>query len=130
MAGSPTLQAPLTQPLSQVKGALMTRNLFLVALGATSLLAACDNSDHTIVAGPDIDEQPVSTENVVLPPSIQASKTYRCSDNSVVYVDWMSDGTSRVKTEANAVGTPPEEGALTGDAAASTITYQGKSCKA
>jgi hypothetical protein len=31
-------------------------------------------------------------EPLVLPPSIVASKTYRCKDNSLAYVDYLSDG--------------------------------------
>ena len=40
-----------------------------------------------------------------LPPSIAASKTYRCKDNSLVYVDWLSDGSARVKKTREEVGT-------------------------
>jgi len=69
---------------------------------------------------------------VVLPPSIQASKAYRCKDNSLIYVDWLSDGTARVKKTKEEVGTTIAAGdkALTGDAKASAITYNGQSCKA
>ena len=35
-----------------------------------------------------------------MPPSITASKIYRCADNKVVYVDWLSDKkTANVRTE-------------------------------
>ena len=37
---------------------------------------------------------------VVLPPSIQASKAYRCKDNSLVYIDWLSDGTRAREEDA------------------------------
>ena len=29
---------------------------------------------------------------VAMPPAIVASKTYRCKDNSLVYIDWLADG--------------------------------------
>ena len=113
----------------------MTRIIPLLTLAAAAALAGCDNSDHTIVGGPGADEPEVtSNEPVVLPPSINASKAYRCKDNSLIYVDWLSDGTARVKKDRNEVGTTvtPADSAspLKGDAAAATVSYNGQSCKA
>jgi hypothetical protein len=115
----------------------MTRFFTMMTLVAAAALAGCDNSDHTIVTDPD---GPDPMANVVanagsvqLPPSIQASKAYRCKDNSLIYVDWLSDGSARVKKDRNEVGTTVAlgEGApLTGDAKAASITYNGQSCKA
>lgn len=110
----------------------MTRKLTIIAIAAATALAGCNNEDHNIVAGEIPDPQADALANaapVVLPPSIQASKTYRCADNSVLYVDWLSDGQARVKTEPSARATNVEEGAITGDATSATITYNGKSCK-
>jgi hypothetical protein len=40
-----------------------------------------------------------------LPPSIVSSKIYRCADNQIVYVDWMSDNKSaHIRTDKG--GTP------------------------
>jgi len=107
-------------------------NRLLLALVATAALAACNKQDHTIVAGVDHDDA-VNTAGVVLPPSITASKTYRCKDNSLIYIDWLSDGSARVKDDKNEVGTPVkigEEGSpLTGTPADASVTYNGKSCK-
>src|SRR5687768_671422 len=63
-------------------------NKILIVLAAAAL-AACDNSDHTIVArGPgDPNAAEVNTVGIVLPPAIVASKIYRCKDNDVVYID-------------------------------------------
>ena len=62
---------------------------------AAAALAACDQSDHTIVTGPGDPNAPeVNTVGVVLPPAIAASKTYRCKDNSLVYIDWLNDNKS------------------------------------
>ena len=111
----------------------MTRPITILALVAAAALAGCDNSDHTIVTGPGADEEPMNNVGIVLPPSIQATKAYRCKDNSLVYIDWMSDGTARVKKERNEVGTPVplgEGSPLQGDAKAASITYNGQSCKA
>ena len=82
----------------------MTRTPFLLMLAAAAALAGCNSKDHTIVAGGEPqDDQPtnaMANANVELPPSIAASKIYRCADNKVVYVDWMSDGKSaNVRTE-------------------------------
>ena len=75
----------------------MTRKSLLLALVATAALAAC-NEDHTIVTGGpqegDDANQVAAEANLTLPPSISASKIYRCADNDVVYVDWLSDGKS------------------------------------
>jgi hypothetical protein len=110
----------------------MTRPFTILALVAAAALAGCNNEDHTIVAGPGADDQPMNNVGVVLPPSIQASKAYRCKDNSLIYVDWLSDGTARVKKTREEVGTtlPAGDKSLTGDAKAASITYDGQSCKA
>ena len=113
----------------------MTRTLTLFALAAAAALAGCNNEDHTIVAdpaGPDPMANAINAD-VVLPPAIAASKTYRCKDNSLVYIDWLSDGTARIKADQAGAGTtvtPGAEGSpLSGDPQAATITYNGQSCK-
>lgn len=110
----------------------MTRPLAILVLVAAAALAGCNNEDHNIVAGPDLGDTPMNNVGVVLPPSIQASKAYRCKDNSLVYVDWLSDGSARVKKTREEVGTTVMAGdtSLQGDAKAPSITYNGKSCKA
>jgi hypothetical protein len=113
---------------------VMTRIPLLITIAAAAALAGCNKENHTIVAGPPEDNTSAVAANgpVALPPSITASKTYRCKDNKVVYINWMSDGTARVKKSHDEIGgtpvTPGNE--LTGDANASTITYNGQSCKA
>ena len=110
-------------------------------LVAAAALAGCDQSDHNISATGPYDPQANAGANatVTLPPAIAAQKAYRCKDNSLVYVDWYSDGSARVKNARNEAGTqipaPPEgnvaEAApspLQGSAQSESITYQGKSC--
>ena len=78
----------------------MTRTL-IIALVATAALAGC-NEDHTIVSGGPDDDEPTNAAanaDVTLPPSISASKIYRCADNDVVYVDWLSDGTANIRAD-------------------------------
>jgi len=112
----------------------MTRASLLITLAAAAALAGCNNSDHTIVGGEPGDNttNAAANANVQLPPSISASKSYRCEDNKLVYVDWMSDGTARVKNTRSEVGTPVAAGApeLKGDARSASITYNCQSCKA
>ena len=118
----------------------MTRTQLLLALAATAALAGCgNNDDHTIVAGPDGDvanQAPATNTPVALPPSIASSKIYRCKDNSVVYIDWLSDNKSanfRAKqTDVPVTLTAPEAGkpmvaegySLTGAPGAGTVTLE------
>jgi hypothetical protein len=73
----------------------MTRIPLFLTLAAAAALAGCNKESHTIVAGPDTGEN--ETTNVAangpiaLPPSIVATKIYRCADNNVVTVDYLSD---------------------------------------
>ena len=125
----------------------MTRTITLLTLAASAAIAGCNQEDHNIVAAGPYDEANVEA-NVALPPAIAASKIYRCKDNSVVYVDWLSDGRSaNLRTERG--GSPthlmaPEAGqplvaeggySLTGDTAAASVTLAvpgkgSQSCKA
>ena len=72
----------------------MNRTLTL-ALIASAVLAGCGKSNNNIVAGTpergQAADAPVNTAGVVLPPMIEASKSYRCKDNAVVYIDWLND---------------------------------------
>ena len=111
----------------------MTRTALLITLAAAAALAGCNKEDHTIVAGGPVQDDFNDAANgpVVLPPSVAASKSYRCKDNSLVYIDWLSDGSARVKKTRDEVGTAVTPGAeLKGDPKAPTITYNGQSCKA
>ena len=118
------------------------KTLFFTIIASAALMA-CEK--ETIVQGGA--DPVVNTANVVLPPSITATKTYRCKDSSLVYIDWLSDNQS-ANFRAEETGTPVQlkaaaageamvaEGySLTGDAKAAsiTITRPGKgsqSCKA
>jgi hypothetical protein len=120
----------------------------LLPIVAAAALAGC-NTEPTIVGGPDEgNTTATASSNVTLPPSISASKVYRCNGNAIVYVDWLSDGKSaNIRTEQN--GSPTQVTAaeagqpmtaadgysLTGtaDAASVKIAVPGqseKSCKA
>jgi hypothetical protein len=130
----------------------MTRAPITLTLVAAAALAGCDNSDHTIVAGPDAGDAQANVASngpVELPPAIAATKIYRCSgDNSVVQVDWLADDkTANVRTSESGPATQvtaPEAGkpmtaasglSLTGSSSGSTVTLKlpsggTKTCKA
>jgi hypothetical protein len=136
MARIDTMQAVgLDDPLVRAPvAAVMKRNAITIGLVAAAALAGCNKENHTIVAGDTNDSNVVTNAAVVLPPSIAASKTYRCGDNSVVFVDWLSDNKSaNVRTEATGSATSvvaaepgkPLTGggySLTGSATGSSIT--------
>jgi hypothetical protein len=75
----------------------MTRTPMILMLAAAAALAGCNKENHTIVTGPSDqsnDANVAASVPVELPPSIVSSKIYRCADNKVVYVDWLSDDKS------------------------------------
>ena len=129
----------------------MTRTITIIAIAAAAALAGCNKEEHNIVAGEIADPMANELANaapVELPPSIQASKSYRCKDNSIVFVDWLSDGASaNLRTDKS--GTPIQvktaeagkpmiaEGgySVSGTPAGSTVTIErpgkgSQSCKA
>ena len=120
----------------------MKRSLPLAALAATLALAACGGNSSNTSAGND------AAANVTAPAPkllmIKASKIYRCKDNSVAYVDFMSDDqTANLKTtkdgkptvlKAEKAGDPFKDGetSLTGNGDQVTLALPGKgsqSCK-
>lgn len=87
----------------------MTRTPLLITLAAAAALAGCNKENHTIVAGSPEDDTPTNiaaNAHVQLPPTVVASKIYRCADNAVVYVDWLSDNKSaNVRTKQSGLPT-------------------------
>ena len=110
----------------------MKRLLCSTLMVAAAALAGCDQSDHNITAKSPADDQAnvANAAPVTLPPSIAASKTYRCKDNSLVYVDWYSDGSARVKKSKNEVGATATDEELKGDAQSTSVTANGQTCHA
>jgi hypothetical protein len=134
----------LTLRRAPAKRASMTRTLIIAPLIAALSLAGCD-SGNTVVLNPDGTEvneaQEAAVQNVQLPPSIVGSGKYRCKDNSLISVEWLSDGSSNTArvtpdgaaavslAQAEAAGPYTAEGAsLSGEPNAANVTYNGKSC--
>jgi hypothetical protein len=109
-------------------------------------LAACKPQPTTINQsdGDDMKTAVANAAPVTLPPSILATKTFRCADNAVVFVDFYSDNLSAsLKTskdgsptllKAPAAGQPMVAAggfSLDGSATANTvkITVPGKSAE-
>ena len=81
-------------------------------------LAGCNNRPTTIGAddSDDMKAQLAKAKPVELPPSILLAKTFRCKDNSVITLDFYSDGksvgvhpkpgTRATVARANAAGAP------------------------
>ena len=120
----------------------------LAALAALAALGACNSEPETVNAGP-IDPQ-AEALNSAAPVQqlrmIQASRTFRCKDNSLIYVDYYTDNSAAARLDSkdaqptvlNAAegGKPPftaEGWSVSDNAAQVTITAPGKgsqSCKA
>lgn len=114
------------------------------ALVAAFALSACSQEPETFndtIADP----QAAELANAALPPPppmIKASHSYRCKDNSLIYVDFMTDEkTANFKADKAGpitVLTAPEagqpfvaaDGSKTVTGSGETITYNGQSCKA
>ena len=120
--------------------------LFVAAAAMT--LSACGQSETEVVdnKAPDaIAEQAALAAPVELPPAVKASRSYRCKDNSVIYVDYLSDDKSaNLRTDKAAMPTALKAEApgepykfdgfeVVGNGAAITATIPGKgtqACKA
>ena len=124
----------------------MTRTFTIFAVVAAAALAGCNKQETA-----EADNAANATVNAVpveMPPTIAHSGIYRCKDNSVVYVDWLSDNKSanfRADRNATPIQLKADEGgkpmtgeggySLTGTAQASSITLArpgkaSQSCKA
>ena len=82
----------------------MTKSHFLAAALLLAPLAACDNKPEVVSteASDPQAEALAKSKPVELPPSMKASVTFRCKDNSLVYVDFFSgDKLAHLKTEKN-----------------------------
>jgi hypothetical protein len=124
----------------------MKQYLSLIAVASVALLSACNKSDEPEVVGGPADPMAAQLANaapIELPPSVKANKQYRCKDNSLIFVDYMSDDkTALLRTEktgsattlkAAEVGQPfTAEGGfeVKGSDNDVTITVPGKSAQA
>ncbi|SEI81648.1 hypothetical protein SAMN05518849_1011007 [Sphingobium sp. AP50] len=87
----------------------MKQYLSLIAVASVALLSACNKNDEPEVVGGPADPMAAQLANaapVELPPSVKANKQYRCKDNSLIFVDFMSDDkTALLRTEKTGTAT-------------------------
>ena len=72
-----------------------TRFLAAASIAALLALAACSNEPEVVDTNPDPQAAELAkAAPVTLPPAIKESKTYRCKDNSLVYITYLTDNTT------------------------------------
>lgn len=82
--------------------------LSLIAMPALLLVAGCNNEPEQIGGGPadPMEGELANAAPIELPPMVARSKTYRCKDGSLIFVDYMSDDkTAMVRTEKEGAAT-------------------------
>lgn len=104
------------------------RPLAALPLAALIALTACENP----TIDPNKEEQAKadaaaanSAASVEAPPMIQASRTYRCKDNSLLYADFYTNDTVNVRAKKDGPGT-----ILTAPAAGQAYVAEGYSLSA
>jgi len=82
-----------------------TRFLTAAVLGSALMLTACGKPETITASESDPDAAALNVAAPVeLPPMVTQSRTYRCKDASLVYVDFFSNNTATYKTSKE--GTP------------------------
>jgi hypothetical protein len=117
---------------------MQIRPLIAAAASAALLaLAGCNNQPEVVNSTVDRNPPPPLRPEE-LPPSQTASKTYRCSDNSLFYVEFYSNNSAMVRRGTRAAppvravaegGNPPYVGegvSVSGNG--DNVTINGKSC--
>ena len=67
----------------------MTKNLILLAPLSLLALAACNSSETPATAENAAETAATPAADIELPPAITATGTYRCADNTILYVDFL-----------------------------------------
>lgn len=67
----------------------MKKSLILIAPLSMLALAACNKSETPAEGEAATDTAATTAAPVELPPAITASGTYRCADNTILYVDFL-----------------------------------------
>ena len=83
-----------------------TQLLAAATCAAIFTLAACNSEPEVITVNKydPMEEALKNAPQVEAPPMMQASRTYRCRDNSLVFVDFYTNNTAQVRTSRD--GTP------------------------
>jgi hypothetical protein len=100
-------------------------SIFTAACAAALLSLTACNNEPEVVSANGVDPQAealAKAKPVELPPAIQASRTYRCKDNSLLYATFYTNNTAKVSAEKGVEGT-----ILTAPAAGQAYTADGYS---
>ena len=89
-----------------------THILAATVFAALTALAACNTEPEVVNRDDPMAEQLQNAGPIEAPPMIQASRTYRCRDNSLVYIDFFTNNTAVIRTER-------------GEAPVATVTAEG-----
>jgi uncharacterized lipoprotein YajG len=113
--------------LAKSGGMNTIRALCALPLAALFVLAACENPtiDPNKEEAANAAAAANSAASVEAPPMIQASRTYRCKDNSLLYADFYTNDTVQVRSKKDEPGTT-----LTAPAAGQAYTAEGYSLSA
>jgi hypothetical protein len=99
---------PLTGDVALAKGAAMQKtHILAVAATAVALALSACSSESDVVTINEFDpmaDELANAGEVEAPPMISHSRTYRCRDNSLVYIDFYTNNSAAVRTER---GQPP-----------------------
>ena len=117
----------LTDDAALAKSAVMTdiRAFAALPLAALLALAACEPETIDPNENPETQKSRNNAASVEAPPMIQASRTYRCKDNSLLYADFYTNDTVTVRTAKDGPGTT-----LTAPAAGQPYVAEGYSLSA
>jgi len=94
-------------------------------LAALLALAACENETIDGNVDPQANATNTAATPVEAPPMIQANRTYRCKDNSLLYAEFYTNDTVQVRAKKDEPGT-----VLTAAAAGQPYTAEGYSLSA
>jgi hypothetical protein len=101
-----------------------TLSLAAACVAATLSLAACQQETEVVETPDPQAAELAKAPPVELPPAIQASRTYRCKDNSLVYIDFYTNNTAKVRKTK---GGEPPEATLTAETAGGAYKAEGYS---
>ena len=104
---------------------MQNTKLLAAAFAAFVSLSACSPEPEVVETPDPMKEELAKAPPVAPPPMIQASRTYRCKDNSLVYIDFYTNNTAQYRTEKGGPATT-----LTSAEAGQPYTAEGHSVSA
>ncbi|WP_374648173.1 hypothetical protein [Rhizorhabdus sp.] len=100
-----------------------SRFITAAVLGTAFMLTACGKPETITAGGDDPDAKALNAAAPVeLPPMVTHSRTYRCADGALVYVDFLSNNSATLKKDKSEAGTQ-----LKAEAAGKPYTAEGYS---